>query len=93
MSSIYNYDGTLYDPPKTPEYEAYIKSIKEEICNKGGFGYRCMYCNKCIYGDNFEASPELQKVLDAQYRVASEYVNQHNPNGLSDLLIEFNIAE
>ena len=87
MSGIYNHDGAPFEPPRSLEYDAYIKSI---ICDKGGFGYHCMYCNKCIYGDYFKPSSELQVILDEHAQMIEQYAKQHNPNGITDILITFN---
>ena len=88
MSSMYNYDGTPFESPTLSEYRDYMNSI---VCDKGGFGYHCMYCSKCIYGDYFEPSPELKGILNRQAQMTEEYAYQHNPNGLNDVLIPFNV--
>ena len=88
MSGIFNHDGTPFEPPTLPEYDAYMNSI---ICDKGGFGYHCMYCSKCIRGDYFEPSPELKTILNKQAQMTAEYAYQHNPNGLNDVLIQVNV--
>lgn len=88
MSGIFNHDGTPFKPPTLPEYDAYMNSI---VCDKGGFGYHCMYCSKCIHGDYFEPSPELKTILNKQAQMTEEYAYQHNPNGLNDVLIQVNV--
>ena len=75
--TIVNDDGTLYEPPILPEYEALKKKYPQ--C-KGGFDYRCMYCNKCLLGDYFVPTDEDKPILKAQRLAIDTYILEHNPS-------------
>ena len=73
---IYNEDGTVFDPPTLPEFEKLLNAYKDLGCP--GQDYACMYCNKCIYGDNFKPSNEEQIIIDRQSNITHEYTMAHN---------------
>lgn len=84
MLTLYNADGTVYDPPMTSEYRAMIKKLK--TCDTG-IGYDCMFCNKCPYGDYFKCPDELKPVIEQQREAIRQYNLQHNNANLGSLFL------
>lgn len=78
IDKIVNEDGTDFTPPIIPEYQE-LKDRYPEC--KTGFDYKCMYCDKCMYGDYFKPANEYEKqILEKQAKAYEEYLLEHNPS-------------
>lgn len=76
--TIVNDDGTEFDPPILPEYEALRK--KYPPC-KSGFDYKCMYCNVCLFGSYFRPNTEEDRIIIEKQRDAyNKYLLDRNPS-------------
>lgn len=77
ITDLVNEDGTPYDPPRLPEY----LELKAKYPRCENWGYGCMFCNKCLLGDNFKPEdPEEEKILLRQGEAVRSYFFEHNPS-------------
>lgn len=77
IQEIINSDGTKYDPPVHPEM--YKLEEKYPTCNS--WGYKCMYCDKCMMGEHFKpANDEERRILEEHSKLVHEYTLEHNPD-------------
>lgn len=74
--TVVNDDGTEFNPPMLPEYNALIDKY---IC-KSGFDYGCMYCNRCPLGDYFNPTDDEQDIIQKQKALYNQYIIDHNPS-------------
>lgn len=70
---VINEDGTNFNPPKNPLADKWSKS------ECGHPTYRCMYCDKCHYGDYWEVPDEDKEEYEKYCNSFSEYIKNHNP--------------
>ena len=72
---VINEDGTEISLPEVPEYTA----LKEKYPRCEWWGYDCMFCGKCPYGDYFKPSNEEEKLaIEKQSKATNEYICKHN---------------
>lgn len=82
IEKIMNSDGTEYDPPVHPEYH----KITDKYPKCRSWGYKCMYCGDCPYGDNFKpANDEEKRIIEEQSKMTWDYTLKHNPD-IAELL-------
>lgn len=88
---VMNSDKTPFNPPvptgKALEY--FEKQYEIFKSCKMGWGYGCIYCSKCRYGENFKVPEEYTEALKEYHEKVLKYTLEHNIH-VTDILIPFN---
>lgn len=88
--SIFNGDGTRFNPP---EIDSYKKLIQNRFPPCSAEGYQCMYCSKCPKGDYFKWPDDCKETVEAQKLAVRYYVNAHNTLGFNSIYLSLNESE